>query len=123
MTHDSNPPGDPVPLERLRAWGGEKLQRRMVASFLERAPERIATARAAAESDDAPGVERPIHSLKASAGQLGAVVMQALCEEIEQRAERGEAIALLPRLHALAIELERWTAWLYDPAGGALERE
>ena len=117
---DSSPAGDASALERLHGWGGEALQRQLVEMFLGRAPELLARARAAAEGGDAEGVRQVAHSLKSSAAQMGAVTVRALCQEAERRAEAGESTSLVPLVQSLEGEMERYRAWVYDPAGGRM---
>jgi len=93
---------DPTALESLRRFGGEKLLREMTALFLSSAPPRLATARVAAAANDAEGVRRAAHSLKSSAGQLGAMAMQQLCDQAESLAVAGSHAQLLP----LVAEIE-----------------
>jgi HPt (histidine-containing phosphotransfer) domain-containing protein len=123
MTEDpirAEPPGDPAALERLHRWGGDALRTQIVEMFLARAPDQIAAALAAAQRGDAEEVRKVAHTLKSSAGQLGAVSMQRLCQDAERRAEAGEGSSLVPLVHALGAELERFRAWLYDPGGGGM---
>ena len=123
MTEDpigAEPAGDPAALERLTRWGGDALRTQIVEMFLARAPDQIAAALEAAQRNDAEGVRKVAHTLKSSAGQLGAVSMQRLCQEAEGRAEAGEGSSLVPLVHALEAELARYRAWLHDPAGGGM---
>jgi HPt (histidine-containing phosphotransfer) domain-containing protein len=109
---DEAPAGDPAALERLHKWGGEALQRSLVDMFLGRVPGQLALARDAAARGDAEGVRQVAHALKSSAGQLGAVSMQRLCEEAERRAAAGEGASLSPLVAALEAELERYREWV-----------
>lgn len=123
MTEDpirGEPAGDPAALERLHRWGGDALRTQIVEMFLARAPDQIAAALAAAERGDAEEVRKIAHTLKSSAGQLGALSVQRLCQDAERRAEAGEVASLAPLAHALGTELERYRAWLRDPAGGGM---
>jgi HPt (histidine-containing phosphotransfer) domain-containing protein len=92
-------------IERLRKWGGENLPRRMVEIFLEHAPERLQQIRGGLEEGDGRRVETGTHSLKSSAGNVGAVRLQALCQAAEMLAEAGDLSGvqdLFPELeHAL----------------------
>ncbi|HEX8363025.1 MAG TPA: Hpt domain-containing protein [Longimicrobium sp.] len=120
MTHeapDASPAGDPAALERLHRWGGDALQRQMVEMFLARVPGQLAAARDAAARGDAEGVRQVAHSLKSSAGQLGAVSVQRLCTEAEHRAAAGEGATLTPLVSALYTELERYREWVLARIG------
>jgi HPt (histidine-containing phosphotransfer) domain-containing protein len=75
---------DPDVLEKLRVVGGPKLVRELIELFLRYAPERIALVRAGLAAGDFDAAQRPFHSLKSSAGQLG-------IETIREGCSRGEA--------------------------------
>lgn len=80
---------DPAALARLDRLGGERLVRRMVELFVELGEVRVAAAREGLASGDLDAVERAAHSLKSSAGNLGAGRLQAVAERVETRAERA----------------------------------
>lgn len=105
MTRDSNfslSVMNPKSLERLHSLGGTKLVRNVIQIFLNHVPARIETARQSLQSGDLKGVERAIHSVKSSAGNVGAETLGELSGRIEQLAEeeRGESIG------GLLLELE-----------------
>src|SRR5688500_16599916 len=93
---------NPKSLERLHSLGGTKLVRNVVQIFLTHVPARIETARQSLQSGDLKGVERAIHSVKSSAGNVGAETLGELSGRIEQLAEeqKGESIG------GLLLELE-----------------
>ncbi|MDE3054416.1 MAG: Hpt domain-containing protein [Gemmatimonadota bacterium] len=93
------PPIDPAAIARLRRFGGDALLFEMIDLLLVGAPQRLE----AAHSGDLDRARAALHSLKSTAGQLGAAGVQALCEEGERAAGAGDApgvAALLPRLDA-----------------------
>ena len=96
---------DELPLARLREAGGKEFEDRIIRLFLLHVPVRLATARAAGAAGDLEGVRFHAHSLKASAGQLGATRMADLCREAERLGEAGDpaAVALL---NEAGVELE-----------------
>jgi HPt (histidine-containing phosphotransfer) domain-containing protein len=106
------PAFDPSALDRLKRFGGDKLLREMIALFLSAAPERIAAARAATEQSDAAAAERALHLLKSSAAQLGAMHMQRLSEQGEQRARAGSTDGLRQVVQDLERELTSVREWL-----------
>lgn len=63
--------------------GDPELLLDLIEMFLEDAPERIASIGTALQSTDFDGIERAAHSLKGSAGNLGAVLLQADCETMQ----------------------------------------
>ena len=106
------PAGDPQALARLRHWGGEALLQRLGCVFLDEAKRRIAAARAGAAAGDAAEIRRAMHALRSSCGQLGAVSMQEVCEQIEAAAVAGEVPRARRLLGALEREFERYRRWL-----------
>jgi HPt (histidine-containing phosphotransfer) domain-containing protein len=90
-------------LERLRKLGGAELLSRMVDLFISHAEPAIEEASAGVESGDFDIVRRAAHSLKSSAGNLGAQHVQRFAEIIEQSAEnRNKA-----ELNELMTDLKR----------------
>src|SRR5690349_19397525 len=110
----SLPATDATALDRLRRFGGDRLLGQMIDLFLAAAPERIEAASRARASGDAEGAERALHSLKSSAAQLGALRMQRLSEQGEQRARAGLLDEVAQVTSALNEELARVRDWLLD---------
>jgi HPt (histidine-containing phosphotransfer) domain-containing protein len=103
------PVGDVNALKRLERFGGAKLRAEITSLFLQEAPSRIASARAALARGNIEGVRSVGHMLKSSAGQMGALGMQRICEQLEN----PELAQDLSRtLTDLDDELARYTAWL-----------
>lgn len=88
-------------IERLREWGGEALPLRMIEIFLRHSPERIIQIRDGIAEKDAGEAETGAHSLKSSAGNVGALRLQTLCEAVETLAQSGDFVALKERLEEL----------------------
>jgi len=92
---------DPGALARLLEWGGEDLPRKMIEIFLSHAPRRVEQIRDGLRENDPRGAVEGAHSLKSSAGNLGASRVQTLCHDVERMAEDGDLSAarkLLPEL-------------------------
>ncbi|MEP6729542.1 MAG: Hpt domain-containing protein [bacterium] len=106
------PATDAASLDRLKRFGGGKLLSEMIALFLEGAPERMAAARAAVESNDVKAAEMALHSLKSSSAQLGALRMQRLCEKGELIARAGTLDNVAELVAALDEEFPRVQSWL-----------
>jgi len=90
-------------LERLKEWGGPRLQRQMMKLFLEHAPERVDQIRDGLAASDPHAVELGSHSLKSSAGNVGALALQEISGQIENAAadkELATAEWLLPDLES-----------------------
>lgn len=103
---------DATALERLRRVGGEKLMRRMAELFLESGPDRVRTVTEGASAGDVSRVERAVHGMKSSAGNIGAIRLQRTAEAIEARAVGGsiddDAVQRLVRDYGeAAAELRR----------------
>ena len=101
-------------LERLRKLGGEELLSKMVSLFTSHAEPGIREAATALSSGDFDGVQRAAHSLKSSAGNLGAQKVQDIADQIEQLAAQRSG-----EIPQLLIDLER----AYLSAKGRLLRE
>jgi two-component system, sensor histidine kinase and response regulator len=92
---------DDAALERLRGFGGEKLLRGMIELFVKNAPAKAAEAREALDCGDAAALRAALHSLKSSAGQLGAASVHHACiagEELASRGELGDCAAHVQRI-------------------------
>lgn len=94
--------GTPVVLEdaaidRLRRIGGQEFVVEMIDLFLENAPQRVEAAREALAAEDSKSLYRAAHSLKSTAGNLGARALQAAAERLEAKAT-GTERAVLPEL-------------------------
>jgi len=100
---------DAAALGRLHKLGGGKLVGQMLEIFFRNAPQRIASARQGQRDGDLEAVERGAHSLKSSAGNVGALALMAVSGKIESLAERGrwEGIPeLLDELEAAYLRVE-----------------
>lgn len=106
---------DPAALGLLRRVGGEKLASKMGALFLDGAPRKIAAARAALMEFDSTAFALAAHSLKSSAGQMGALKLQALCAELEAAVPSEQTKDSLRQLLDLAdAEVSRAVSWLEE---------
>lgn len=75
---------------RLKEWGGDALLGRMIDLFLELAPQRLQALAEGERSGDLAALEGTAHSLKSSAGNLGALRLQEAAEQLETAARGGE---------------------------------
>jgi HPt (histidine-containing phosphotransfer) domain-containing protein len=116
-------PGDPAPaepaaaelpvvdletLDRLRALGrtaGRDLLREVVETF--RSRPYIDELQSALEAGDRRTVELRAHSLKGSAGTLGALGLAELCAELERCAKTGTTESCAQQIGAIAEEYRR----------------
>ena len=112
MALNEDPVLDGVALDRLRRIGGADLVRRMVQLYLDGGPDRVRSVREGAAAGNSSAVERAAHSMKSSAGNLGAIRLQHIAEAVEAAAAAGTIdIGLVERL---AAEFDRSAAALRD---------
>jgi HPt (histidine-containing phosphotransfer) domain-containing protein len=95
---------DPRVLDRLREWGGPELLGRMIELFLELGPDRLASLRAGLEEGDFDAVGGVAHSLKSSAGNLGAERLRVASARLEEVANTGDREQI--EVEAAALEGE-----------------
>ena len=93
---------DPAALKRLEDWGGESLSKEIVRLFLENGPTRVEQIREAMDGDDLEVPERGAHSLKSSAANVGAQLLQKVSGDLELAASEGD----LKRVRDLVPNLE-----------------
>jgi HPt (histidine-containing phosphotransfer) domain-containing protein len=78
---------DPAAIARLKRIGGDGLVREMLTLFLQHAPGRVATAEEAVAAGTLRAAEHAAHSLKSSAGNVGATRLQAAAAAVEAATE------------------------------------
>lgn len=93
-------------LDRLLRIGGQEFLLEMIDLFLQHAPERIRSAREAHAIGDQKTVYRSAHSLKSTAGNLGARALQSIAERVEDRAAAGDEETIPPLLEELGRRYE-----------------
>jgi HPt (histidine-containing phosphotransfer) domain-containing protein len=89
------PPGEPDVL-------AEVLQ-----MFLQEVPPRIERLRNAWTTGDIQGLHRAAHSLKGSAGNIGAQRLLAVCRQLDNRTESADPTATAGLVSALAVEFDK----------------
>ena len=95
---DLAPEIDPAALATLQRIGGDKFVAEMIDVFLRYVPQLMAEARSGLASGNLEPLARAGHTLKSSAGHLGARSVQAVALRIEQAAARKDAEAIRLRL-------------------------
>ncbi|MBI1777366.1 MAG: response regulator [Proteobacteria bacterium] len=104
-------------IEKIRAIKGKgsvELLQRVVTQFTQTSPPLAATIRAKADAGDAEAVWRAAHSLRSSAGAIGARKLSERCAEIETIAREVGAEPVKPLLDALDAELAAATKSLKE---------
>jgi HPt (histidine-containing phosphotransfer) domain-containing protein len=117
---------DPAAIERLRRLGGDKFLGEMIELFLDYAAKKVAEAVRAQAAGDLAGVQKAVHPVKSSAGNVGATQVQALATRLEMQAKEGDAAALpagvaelIEAFAAASIELKAVLLSLASPANPA----
>jgi len=100
---------DPAALDRLRKIGGRKLVAGILDIFLNQTPERLAVILSAFQTGNFDTLGKTAHSLKSSAGNVGATKLQQIAESLETGADRpqpeisSDSINVLERLAKNAV--------------------
>lgn len=84
-------PLDKEAVAKLEAVGGKALVQRVVGMFLHKTPANLVQLRECIEQGDAHTIERTAHTVKGSAGMLGALHVQHAAKNLEIAAAAGEA--------------------------------
>lgn len=108
---------DNIAIERLNRLGGKKLVSEMIRLFLENIPGKITEAFEAEKKGDLKTVERAAHSIKSSAGNLGAVRLEELALETEEHAASGNTEGLLLNIEGMMGAFETIRDYLIKERG------
>lgn len=107
------PPKTPIldsSIGLLSTGGDSSLLKELVELFLEIAPPQLASLATAVAAGDAETVRQEAHSLKGSAGALGATAIRDLAAEIEVVSTQGpleSAVSLIESTRQLVTQLEK----------------
>ena len=72
--------------------------------FLQEVPLRIERLRTVLAAGNIEEVQRAAHSLKGSAGNIGARRLHEVCRQLDEKGRAGESVGLAPLVDALAAE-------------------
>jgi len=98
---------DPTVIDSLRKLtppGEPDVLVEVLQMFLEEVPRRMARLRAAAQAGDAVEVHRAAHSLKGSAGNIGAHALFAVCRQLDETSKAGDLSGADHLVDALGVE-------------------
>ena len=105
---------DQATIENLRRLGGDDFVHEIIDLFLEHSPALLETINHGQTTANWDQVARAAHSLKSSAGNIGAARLQSLASDIEQAANISDVQAstpiinqLVPAYEIVVIELEK----------------
>ncbi len=117
----SSPTVDLGMLRKLRTTqspGEPDIVTEVIALFLQDAPARVAAIREAVARGDLAVAIRAAHTLKGSAGHLGAKTLAALCSRFEEKVRGGAPFNVSFAVGAIAEELDRVSAALVEERRG-----
>jgi HPt (histidine-containing phosphotransfer) domain-containing protein len=80
---------------------------RITQAFLDEAPRRLETARAAVVAGNASAAAAAIHALKGSAGYLSSAHLHTLCHEMEAAAVAGDLVEVIDMLPEVEAALDK----------------
>ena len=106
----SQPVLDPTVIETLRQLtvpGEPDVLAEVLKLFLEEAPTRIAKLRNAWETRDIQSVQRLAHSLKGSAGNIGATTLFEICKQLDSSGRPGVVVDTGSLIDALTTEYRK----------------
>lgn len=81
---------DPKALDRLRDLGGAPFLVQMINLFLDFTPKKLAEARSAELAGEITGIQKAIHPLRSSGGNIGCQRMAELAVRVEQLVRDGK---------------------------------
>lgn len=109
--------GELAALARLIQLGGQQFASDLAAIYLDDMPLRITTAQTALRAGNAATLAKAVHSMKSSSAQLGATDLAALCESVEDAAERGDIATAGTHFTALEAAYAAFAGWLSARTG------
>lgn len=107
MTHTPCVEKEPLAeaaLVRLRSLGGEAVVQRIFTIVLDQVPQRLALAEAGLDSGNLEAIRQAAHSLRSSAGNVGATRLQEFARELEENLVAGKNEEAAPGLGRLIAE-------------------
>ena len=107
---EERPVLDPAVLNTLRKLtspGEPDVLQEVLKLFLDDVPARLTRLRNAWASRNIEEVQRAAHSLKGSAGNIGARRLHALCSQLDDKGRSGDLDALGPLVDALGEEFDK----------------
>ncbi len=94
-------------LAKLGKMGGDKFVGELIGLFLEHVPKKIDAAVAAEKAGDLVAVQRAVHSVKSSAGNIGAEALLELSGKLERLASEGNEKPIPPLMRQLEAAYSR----------------
>ena len=101
---------DPAVIDTLRNLtppGEPEVLTEILQMFLREAPPRIERLRNAWTTGNIEEMRRAAHSLKGSAGNIGAHALHAVCTELDDRGRSGDVAPIPALVDALGVEFDK----------------
>jgi HPt (histidine-containing phosphotransfer) domain-containing protein len=114
MDDSEIPVVDSTALERLRKLGGDSLVHRMIELFCSHAAAKIEEARECLKQDDLQSFGRAVHSLRSSAGNVGARILFDLSGRLERLATEKKDSEIRPLFPELERAFQQAAEWLKE---------
>jgi CheY-like chemotaxis protein/HPt (histidine-containing phosphotransfer) domain-containing protein len=117
---EHHPPAPPLDAERSHHFlstikkGGAELARDFINTFLTDMAERLATIQTAQAEEALPKMQQAAHSLKSLSGQVGAVILSKLSEQLELKGIDNTLEGTQELVHRTTVEYDRVEAALLE---------
>ena len=100
-----------------RLMGDEDLAKEIVDDFLKQIPDNLFAVKQALNKKDLPLVQREAHIIKGASGNVGALTLQKIAEQIEIASETKDLVKVGTFVTKLDIQLEILKNKLTQPKG------
>jgi len=101
---------DPAVIESLRELtppGEPDVLNEVLTIFLQEVPPRLERLRTFLAAGNIVEVQRAAHSLKGSAGNIGARALHDICRQVDDKGRAGDLSGLAPLVAALTLEFDK----------------
>jgi len=100
-----------------RLMGDEEFAKEIIDDFLTQMPEKLSAVKKALDNEDLPLVQREAHIIKGASGNVGALTLQEIAEQIEMAGEEKDLIKVGSFVAELDKQLEILKIKLTQPKG------
>ena len=100
-----------------RLMGDEDLAKEIIDDFLKQMPDKLFAVKKALDNEDLPLVQREAHIIKGASGNVGALALQGIAEQIEIAGEEKDLVKAGSFVAELDTQLEILKIKLTQPKG------
>jgi len=100
-----------------RLMGDEEFAKEIIDDFLTQMPEKLFAVKKALDNEDLPLVQREAHIIKGASGNVGALTLQEIAEQIESAGEEKDLVKARSFVAELDKQLEILKNKLTQPKG------